>query len=207
MFAFQQGGDDEQLVINACAVEGGCGQGASGIFMTGEENVPIADHDVDLPDSINIQATMLDQDELAAQARLARNELADAYPEALRGKTARTFIGAWDRETGQVVAAMSGAEGGGGRCCENNAVIKLGLQNNPGRMQTVEAYGWRWIDKNNKKLSTEYREIATCEKCQEEFEREQFPPGVTMRTPGRWTGGGGGGGGGAGAAEEEPLGP
>ncbi|WP_081748840.1 polymorphic toxin-type HINT domain-containing protein [Nocardiopsis sp. CNT312] len=109
----------------------------------------------------------LNEDDLAAQARTARNELGDE-----RGNRHATYSGGYDPETGQVYSGCSSNPTG---CAE--ADIERQIGRGPDAPQFVHAYGNR---------ARKWVEIPVCVSCQERYSPSQFPPGVLFDRGGRW---------------------
>ena len=176
---------DDAILINSCAVEGGCGTGSSGIDISADENTSIADHDIPVPLTVVIDTTLSSEDDLAAAARTARNDVMDGA--SARARSRKAFGGAYNLATGKVAGACSG----NGGCAEDNLYKALG--SDPENVRFVEAYGYRKND-NKPNEPPELIEIEFCAKCQGNHPLQMFPPGATFDPKGRYGSEGGGGG-------------
>jgi hypothetical protein len=108
-------------------------------------------------------------DGLAAQARVARDELA-----ASTGSRHATVTGAYDPTTGRVVAGASGP----GFCAETSCVRQLvEAGSDPANVRFVEAIRPRTG-----------LQVPVCTRCQGMYQPSQFPVDVQFQTPGPWSG-------------------
>ncbi|MBB5132453.1 RHS repeat-associated protein [Thermocatellispora tengchongensis] len=106
-------------------------------------------------------------DDAGAQARCKRDDLGNAL-----GKKHATYCGGYDSD-GNAYAGCSGNPTG---CAENDIERQAGR--GPGGVRFEGAFGWR---------QGEWTEIPVCERCQERYDRDQFPPGITFDPGGRWS--------------------
>lgn len=105
--------------------------------------------------------------DLAAQARVARDDLA-----AATGSRHATVTGAYDVRTGKVVSGHSGR----GFCAETHCVRQLVEKGSkPGDIRFVEAIRPRTG-----------LEVPVCTRCQGTYQPGQFPPTIRRDTPGPW---------------------
>jgi len=106
-------------------------------------------------------------DDLAGQARAARDELA-----AATGSRRATVTGAYDVRTGNVVAGHSGP----GFCAETHCVRQLvDMGSDSANVRFVEAARPRTG-----------LEFPVCARCQAMYSRSQFPARVKHQSPGPW---------------------
>jgi hypothetical protein len=106
-------------------------------------------------------------DDAGALARCERDNLGNAL-----GKKHATYCGGYDPD-GNAYAGCSGNPTG---CAENDIERQAGR--GPGGVRFEGAFGWR---------QGEWTEIPVCKRCQERYDRDQFHPGITFDSGGRWS--------------------
>ncbi|WP_440101736.1 LamG-like jellyroll fold domain-containing protein [Streptosporangium sp. H16] len=106
-------------------------------------------------------------DDAGALARCERDNLGNAL-----GKKHATYCGGYDPD-GNTYAGCSGNPTG---CAESDIERQAGK--GPGGVRFEGAFGWR---------QGEWTEIPVCKRCQERYDRDQFPPGITFDSGGKWS--------------------
>jgi RHS repeat-associated protein len=104
--------------------------------------------------------------DLVDKARAARDE--KAAEVAAGPNRPATVTGGYNTETGEIATGCSG----GGKCAEDAVVEALG--GDAGKVGFTEAVRPR-------PGGPPYREVPVCERCQEKYGPEQFPPGTQFK--------------------------